>query len=205
MEKLSMWELRDDQICFVNIKNEYLEYLNRNGDSRVPVEHSEQGRRKRPYIGILLTGSLGMDYVLPLTSPKPKHQRMRSSLDFHRLDSGKLGAVNINDMIPVLDDSDYTVIDLDGMLRRHLNTADRKYYYLLEKQRTWIEKNDQCRVLQQKAGKLHEKYCNGSLNRHIASRCVDFPKVEAAAKQYNKRFLDAELDLDLRAEEEIEK
>ncbi len=103
MEKLSMWELRDDQICFVNIKNEYLEYLNRNGDSRVPVEHSEQGRRKRPYIGILLTGNLGMDYVLPLTSPKPKHQRMRSSLDFHRLDSGKLGAVPGYGLCPSID------------------------------------------------------------------------------------------------------
>lgn len=203
MEKLPMWELKDNTICFVNIRNQYLEYLNQNGDRQVPIEHSEQGRRKRPYIGILLTGRSGMDYVLPLTSPKPKHQRMRSSMDFHRLDSGRLGAVNINNMIPVLDENDYTMIDLDGMLHRHLNTADRMYYYLLKQQKTWIEENGQCPILQHKAEKLHEKFCDGSLNRPIASRCVDFVKVEEAARMYHERSLEATLDVWI--EEEIEK
>ena len=45
------------------------------------------------------------DYYVPISSAKPKHQKMSNGLDFHKLQdesSGYLYAVlNINNMIPV--------------------------------------------------------------------------------------------------------
>lgn len=46
-------------------------------------------------------------YYVPISSAKPKHQRMSNSIDFHKLmdrESGYLYAIlNINNMIPVPD------------------------------------------------------------------------------------------------------
>lgn len=38
-------------------------------------------------------------YFAPLSSPKPKHLKLKSKLDFLKIDNGKLGA--INNMLPV--------------------------------------------------------------------------------------------------------
>ena len=55
------------------------------------------------YVGVLLTVN-GCHYYVPISSAKPKHQRMSNSLDFHKLqdaDTGYLYAVlNLNNMIP---------------------------------------------------------------------------------------------------------
>ena len=40
-------------------------------------------------------------YFAPLSSPKLKHLKIKSKIDFLRLDSGKLGAINFNNMLPV--------------------------------------------------------------------------------------------------------
>lgn len=81
----------------VIIDSKYCDYL-RIYDSKVPFNYDK--KRKRPFIGVLFTVNECL-YFAPLTSPKPKHLSMKNTLDFYRLDSGKLGAINFNNMIPV--------------------------------------------------------------------------------------------------------
>ena len=55
----------------------------------------------RPFIGILMTHD-DIEYVIPLTSLKDKHKNMKKTMDFHKINGGKWGAINFNHMFPVL-------------------------------------------------------------------------------------------------------
>jgi protein AbiQ len=66
----------------------------------------EYGERLKLHVGILLT--IGdFHYYVPISSAKPKHQKMSNSLDFHKLQDESTGylyaVLNINNMIPVPD------------------------------------------------------------------------------------------------------
>ena len=80
---------------FYHIKDDYIEYL-KAFDSSV----SDNKRETRPYVGVLINID-GVDYYAPLTSPKPKHLTMKNSIDFRKIDGGRLGAINLNNMIHV--------------------------------------------------------------------------------------------------------
>jgi len=51
-------------------------------------------------------------YFAPLSSPKPKHLKIKSKLDFLKIDNGKLGAINFNNMLPFTENN-IIKIDLD--------------------------------------------------------------------------------------------
>lgn len=66
----------------------------------------EYGERLKLHVGILLI--IGdFHYYVPISSAKPKHQKMSNSLDFHKLQDESTGylyaVLNINNMIPVPD------------------------------------------------------------------------------------------------------
>ncbi len=81
----------------VRIDENYCDYL-RKFDSKVP--YNMNSKKLRPFVGILFTVN-NCDYFAPLSSPKPKHTNMTDKIDFLRLDSGRLGAINYNNMLPV--------------------------------------------------------------------------------------------------------
>ena len=63
------------------VDKNYINYLTQ-FDSR--VGYVEYGERLKLHVGILLT--IGdYNYYVPISSAKPKHQRMSNSLDFHKL------------------------------------------------------------------------------------------------------------------------
>lgn len=88
---------------FVVDKN-YINYLLKY-DSR--VGYVEYGDKLKLHIGILLTINK-YNYYVPISSAKPKHNKMSNKLDFHKLidiKNGYLYAVlNLNNMIPVPSD-----------------------------------------------------------------------------------------------------
>ena len=56
--------------------------------------------RTRPYVGVVHTYNRN-NYFIPLSSPKPKHQKMnKHAIDIWLLEKGKLGILNFNNMIP---------------------------------------------------------------------------------------------------------
>ena len=82
---------------FYNIKDEYINYLKKY-DAKV----ADNKKGKRPYVGVVLEID-GIKYYTPFTSPKEKHRKMKNTKDFRKINQGIYGAINFNNMIPVVE------------------------------------------------------------------------------------------------------
>lgn len=71
-------------LMLVRLDTNYCDYL-RKYDNKVPYNFDE--KELRPFIGILFTIDSLM-YFAPLSSPKPKHLKLKSKLDFLKIDNG---------------------------------------------------------------------------------------------------------------------
>ena len=97
---------------------------------------------------------------------------MKNTVDFFKIDSGKLGAINFNNMIPVTS-SNYKII---YFAKISMNLSDKKYYELLKDQLFWLNKY-YVQVVN-KSSKLYNLYNNGKLNKIIMDRCCNFKLLE---------------------------
>ena len=96
------------KIIIVKVNSKYCDFL-RKYESKVPYNAGE--KELRPFVGILF--NIGdCEYFAPLSSPKPKHSRLTNTLDLIKMDNGKLGVINFNNMIPV-NKSNYNIIGLN--------------------------------------------------------------------------------------------
>lgn len=139
------------------VDKKYINYLTQ-FDSR--VGYVEYGERLKLHVGILLT--IGdFHYYVPISSAKPKHQKMSNSLDFHKLQDESTGylyaVLNINNMIPVPDNC-LTQLKYNQVesFRSFSNEKERiDYIYLLQKEKALIDNVQDS--LQNKAMKLYQK------------------------------------------------
>ena len=106
-------------IKFYVLKEKYIDYL-RIADTRVQKNKKEG----RPYIGIVYKIE-GFDYFSPLSSPKDKHMRMKSRIDFIKIDNGNLGIINLNNSVPVNKDQ-LKLLDINS-LKNSLKVEEKKY------------------------------------------------------------------------------
>ena len=60
------------------------------------------------YIGIILEVN-EIKYIVPLSSYKPKHEKMKNGLDFLKV--GNYAVINLNNMFPV-PDGEYRYVDI---------------------------------------------------------------------------------------------
>ena len=160
----------------VKVDYKYCDYL-RQFDSRVP--YNAVTKELRPFIGILFVVD-GCEYFAPLSSPKVKHMHMKNNLDVVKIDGGRYGVVNFNNMIPVTS-KNYELFDLNATPK---DTYELKWQNLLKSQLLWLNKN--IKKVKGKALSLYEKYKNGRLDERIKSRCCDFILLEEKCKEYNK-------------------
>ena len=146
----------------------YINYL-RKFDTKVAYNKNTT----RPYIGIVYTFD-GLNYFAPLSSPKKKHQLMSNkAIDVFKIDDGKLGIVNINNMIP-------TPIECISEVLPKVN--DEKYKILIEDQTTYI--NDNKSKLFSKIKKFKMQYDKNFLPINVRERCCDFKLLEEKCKEY---------------------
>ena len=161
------------------VDNNYLNYL-RNFDDKVLFNHGID----RPYVGIILSLSTpdgSINYFAPLSSPKKKHKTMKNNIDFIKIDSGNLGAINLNNMIPLVNNT-YSKIDINSI-------KDKNYQILLSKQIRWIRSNKS--NITSKAYSLYRKMAqdDSSLNSFelkVKGRCCNFSLLEDVANKYMK-------------------
>lgn len=113
---------------FYHIKDDYIAYL-KQLDSKV----AENKNQTRPYVGIVLEID-SIKYYAPFSSPKPKHKKMKNGKDFRKINNGIYGAINFNNMIPVVDSA---LIEIDIA-----NIADVKYRRLLQNQYNSIKADE---------------------------------------------------------------
>ena len=160
----------------VKVDYKYCNYL-RKYDSRVPYNAGK--KELRPFIGILFNVKK-CEYFAPLSSPKLKHISMKNNIDLIKIDNGKLGVINFNNMIPV----NKTNYELFNLNKKTNNTSELKRQKLLTSQLRWLNSN--ITFVKNKAIKLYDFYVNNKLPERISSRCCDFKLLEQKCKEYNK-------------------
>ena len=104
---------------------------------------------------------------------------MHNTIDFLKLDGGKLGAVNFNNMLPVTT-KNITKINFE----RILNSSDRAYYKLLQEQIYWLNRNRN--QLYKKSFQLYQKQIANRLPNSIMQRCCNFKLLEEKCTEYNQ-------------------
>ena len=164
-----------NKLSIVRLNTKYCDYL-RKFDNKVPYNYGE--KELRPFVGVLFKVNNCM-YFAPLSSPKPKHLKIKSKLHFLKLDGGKLGAINFNNMLPV---TEQNIIKID-LNKECITKSEEKYINLLKEQLFWLNRND--KKLFGRAKKLYDKYLEGSLEQNIAKRCCNFKLLEEKCREYN--------------------
>lgn len=164
------------KIIIVKVDSKYCDFL-RKYENKVPYNAGE--KELRPFIGILF--NIGnCEYFAPLSSPKPKHSRLANTLDLIKIDNGKLGVINFNNMIPV-NKSNYNIIDLNEKTNDKNKSAR---ILLLKNQLRWLNNN---RVdIYEKSSNLYKKYVNNLLPINVRNRCCNFILLEEKCRDYNK-------------------
>ncbi len=159
----------------VKLEPKYCNYL-RQFDNKVPYNYKE--KELRPFMGVLFEVNNCM-YFAPLSSPKPKHKKLKDKLDFLKIDNGKLGAINFNNMLPV---TEKNIIKLD-LENNSCSKSEEKYLKLLKEQLFWLNRNSD--KLYGRSKKLYDKYLNKTLEPNIAKRCCNFKLLEEKCYSYN--------------------
>lgn len=156
MKKLRIYKIEDDYIDFLRKYDENVKY---------------NKEKKRPYVGVVFVIN-NIKYFAPLASPRPKHEKMKNSLDFIKIDKGKYGVINLNNMIPVVDSA---VVKYDIM-----KETDIAYRNLMLNQLSFINKNAE--IIMRKAARLYIKVT--SSKSHLNKRCAKFKLLEEKCMEY---------------------
>ncbi len=152
------------------IDDKYINYL-RQFDKNVAYNKT----LTRPYIGIVYTYN-NYNYFAPLASPKPKHININpKAIDIYKINDGKLGVININNMIPT------PIEELTEVLP---TITDAKYKKLLEEQLTYL--NNHRAKLFKKIEYFQKMYRKGYLSKNIVDRTCNFMLLEEKFKEYVK-------------------
>lgn len=152
------------------IDDKYIDYL-KQFDNK--VAYNKKGTR--PYVGIVYTYN-NCNYFAPLSSPKVKHLRINpKAIDIFKIDEGKLGVVNINNMIPT---------PMNVLTEVLPTVSDEKYKILLENQLTFL--NNHKAELFKKIEYFQRLYRKGHLSENVLERTCNFILLEQEFQKYEK-------------------
>lgn len=160
----------------VRIDTDYCDYLRR-FDSK--VIYNKGTKKLRPFIGVLFKIDK-WEYFAPLSSPKPKYKHMHNTLDFFKIKNGELGAINFNNMLPVMKNN-YVEIDL---YTKTSNLQEQKYQKMLKEQLSWLNANKE--QIKNRSYRLYLKYQTNKLSANIKKRCCNYPLLESKSIEFNK-------------------
>ena len=157
-------------IEFYEINEDYVNYL-------IPYAphlfHNKQKGQanERKYIGIVFEIH-GMDYFAPLSSFKAKHQKMKESLDFLKVQN--YAVINLNNMFPV-PASERTYVNFNAV-------KDSRYKSLLLAEYRYI-KSIHGKIRKNAAALYSHKLAKGD-STPLAKRCNDFALLETLCAKY---------------------
>lgn len=171
---------------FYQADSNYCDFL-RKTDSCVPYTRDE--KKNRPFIGILIKINR-FNYYAPLSSPKTKHRTMMEQIDFIKIKNGKLGAINLNNMIPI---HISCLKPIDIQIKSTDDKSTKEYKNLLMDQLSWCngEKNEP--EIKRKAIALYKTIVNQRASEKLLKRCCDFKLDEI---QYLKYCLEHNLEIE---------
>lgn len=171
--------MEQKRLSLYQIDMKYVRDLSKVDDNIMSVSPQIE-KEKRPFIGIIIVCEQ-KQYCIPLSSPKPKHHKMKNDVDFTKIyDRDKLiGVLNFNNMVPVSD----TVLKYVNIKKNNVDTPEKaRFKKLAEKQLDWCQQNQDAIV--KKANKLYQMITQTpEKNRNLTRRCCNFKKLEAVLEK----------------------
>ncbi len=160
-------------------------YVNYLSESDYRVGYVEYGdNHVKLHLGIILTFN-DFNYYVPISSPKPKHMKMKNSVDFHKIYDGEqlLAVLNLNNMIPVPKccANQLKYDEIDNYRTFVDETEKNNYIYLLQSELEVIISDEE--VIKSKARKLRMKY-ECFPDSALAKRCCNFSLLENKCCEY---------------------
>ena len=125
------------------------------------------------YIGVILYVN-NMKYFAPLSSFKPKHEKMKNGLDFIKI--GNYAVININNMIPV-PDREYTYVDIPKVRNPQYRKLLMTEYRIIRKLQDKIKHN---------AKEVYKHKIEEGNATALAKRCNDFMLLEEKCRQFKR-------------------
>ena len=123
-------------IRLYEVNSKYIDYLIPYAPhlfhNKKPGQHNE-----RKYIGIILIVN-NMNYFTPLSSYKPKHDKMKNCLDFLKI--GNYAVININNMFPV-PEGEYQYVHIPEIKNTQYQKLLMAEYRLIKKLQDRIKRN----------------------------------------------------------------
>lgn len=165
------------RLSFYVVDAAYCDFL-RKTDKCVP--YTMDKKANRPFVGILLQVN-GTDYYAPLSSPKPKHTSMKNQVDFIKIDGGQYGVINLNNMIPIHNNS---VTIVNPTIQHGDSSTDIAYKNLLANQLTWC--NAHKADILSKAQRLYDIIAKGKAYQQLIDKCCNFVLDEKKLQEYSK-------------------
>ena len=164
-----------------------------NADDKVRSVSPQQGKQNRTFIGIVVVCK-EHQYIIPLSHPKKKHQKMKPSADFDKIydKRGRLIAVlNFNEMIPVTEKQlinvDFTIKPTDSQqIKAYKDLCRNEIEYCRNPRITKII-SDKANTLYDLCTKENDSDDNTKKEYKGKSRCVDFKKLEKVCIRYNEK------------------
>ena len=141
----------------------------------------------KPYIGIIVNIN-NFNYYVPISSVKEKHYSIKEDMDFIKISQKNkiLGVLNLNNMIPILDE-DISILKYKEIEKyRNFNSEKEKKLYisLLNFELKLI--NKMIGKIRKSALKLYKEKQNNP-NSLISKRCCDFKLLERMCVLYKRK------------------
>lgn len=172
--------MRKTRLHLYTLDMKYVRDLSK-ADDKVMSVSPQENKENRPFVGIVVVMD-GKKYCIPLTSPKPKHEKMKNDLDFSKMydtHNKFIGALNFNNMIPV---SEEFIKQININPSKNDSPKDKIYKELLNNQLDWC--NDNFDSITKKANKLYKFVTQTpEKSRNLTRRCCDFKKLEAVLEK----------------------
>lgn len=172
------------------VQDSYIEHC-RNYDDKVAETKKDRKKFDRKYVGIIMEIN-GFSYFAPLSSAKKRHEKMRESIDFIKIEdeNGLYAVLNLNNMIPVP-----TIAKISFDIS---DEKDIKYRDLLKKEREIILTKKQKII--DNAKSLYEKVAIKK-NTYLSQRCIDFRLLETKIEDYENLIIEASTEIEKSSKE----
>ena len=169
----------------------YVEYLKEFDDKVGNVDYGDDAFKVHTGIAYTIRDN---KYYIPMCSKKAKHENMKNSIDFQKIEEvgtrRLLSVLNINNMIPVpdeyIEELKYDNIEKYRSFKNDKEKVD--YIYILQLEMAAIQEMED--VLKEKAEKLYKK-CEEKPDSKLAQRCCNYKLLEEKSKEYKQNRISA--------------
>lgn len=176
--------MEKEKLRWYIVNKEYVSFLQKYDKK---VENIDYQVKLKPYIGIVIKIN-DFNYYVPISSAKEKHYKMKEDMDFIKIIKNNkiLGVLNLNNMIPILDEDISVLKYKDISQYRNFDSEKNRKLYIsfLDLELKLI--NKKYRKIREFALKLYEEKQNNP-NSKISQRCCEFKLLEKMCMSYKRK------------------